>query len=523
MGRFLPEMVDYFAFGDQEGRQRFERFENQANGLIAEIFNIIVEYPDSLSQVRELCVCLQQTHMYDKLADKLAQDVQNRLLVPGATTSTILAQFVGIIQVLEHIDQTGIILKRVGTMVRQYLRKRTDSTRCIINYLLSESGIHLLQQGRTEMIAGEEDGEEVEPEPDDESDDIEANPESWMPDAKNPDPTNLAIPFGVGRKTDTFMELVGVYGTLEPFVTEYCSLLSENLIAAKQPNIDLETRNLELLKLRFGEAALHNCEVMLRDVVDSRRVTMAIHSEHNRSGAAGLDSLSVMTPLIVSHTCWPEMAEVSFKPPNRMQALLDDYQAHFQRNKANRRLEWQLGLGTIDLELSFARTPAPVKFKVSPAQASVILLFGDHDTLTSSEIEEQLEMERADVWSALNYWVTLGVLEPKGSKEAFGVAEVYEASAEDGVGEMLNDAMDTDQAFKQDKTENDADQVHQRFVMGMLMNLSALPLSRIHNMLKMFVMEAPYDKTPEELHEMLRRMVRDGLLEENSGKFSRKT
>eukprot|EP00300_Choanocystis_sp_HF-7_P014514 c18717_g1_i1.p1 GENE.c18717_g1_i1~~c18717_g1_i1.p1 ORF type:complete len:374 (+),score=98.96 c18717_g1_i1:52-1173(+) len=373
------------------------------------------------------------------------------------------------------------------------------------------------------MIAGEEDGEEVEPEPDDESDDIEANPESWMPDAKNPDPTNLAIPFGVGRKTDTFMELVGVYGTLEPFVTEYCSLLSENLIAAKQPNIDLETRNLELLKLRFGEAALHNCEVMLRDVVDSRRVTMAIHSEHNRSGAAGLDSLSVMTPLIVSHTCWPEMAEVSFKPPNRMQALLDDYQAHFQRNKANRRLEWQLGLGTIDLELSFARTPAPVKFKVSPAQASVILLFGDHDTLTSSEIEEQLEMERADVWSALNYWVTLGVLEPKGSKEAFGVAEVYEASAEDGVGEMLNDAMDTDQAFKQDKTENDADQVHQRFVMGMLMNLSALPLSRIHNMLKMFVMEAPYDKTPEELHEMLRRMVRDGLLEENSGKFSRKT
>jgi len=35
---------------------------------------------------------------------------------------------------------------------------------------------------------------------------------------------------------------------------------------------------MELLKLRFGETSLHLCEVMLKDIVDSKRVDNVIHS-----------------------------------------------------------------------------------------------------------------------------------------------------------------------------------------------------------------------------------------------------
>eukprot|EP00955_Chlamydomonas_euryale_P098091 365123-Chlamydomonas_euryale.AAC.31 len=35
----------------------------------------------------------------------------------------------------------------------------------------------------------------------------------------------------------------------------------------------------ELLKLRFGEAPLHACEVMLKDVADSKRANASIHTE----------------------------------------------------------------------------------------------------------------------------------------------------------------------------------------------------------------------------------------------------
>jgi len=34
-----------------------------------------------------------------------------------------------------------------------------------------------------------------------------------------------------------------------------------------------ELKNLELIKIRFGEASLHACDVMLRDIADSDRIT----------------------------------------------------------------------------------------------------------------------------------------------------------------------------------------------------------------------------------------------------------
>ncbi len=42
---------------------------------------------------------------------------------------------------------------------------------------------------------------------------------------------------------------------------------------------DLQVRNVELLKLRFGEGNLHFCEVMIKDVADSRRINGLITME----------------------------------------------------------------------------------------------------------------------------------------------------------------------------------------------------------------------------------------------------
>lgn len=42
----------------------------------------------------------------------------------------------------------------------------------------------------------------------------------------------------------------------------------------------LKRKNIEILKLRFGDAALQVCEVMLRDMSDSRRIDQHIQSRH---------------------------------------------------------------------------------------------------------------------------------------------------------------------------------------------------------------------------------------------------
>ena len=54
--------------------------------------------------------------------------------------------------------------------------------------------------------------------------------------------------------------------------------------------------------------------------------------------------------------------------------------------------------------------------------------------------------------------------------------------------------------------------VYEQFVMGMLSNLDVLPLERIHNLLKMFVTEPPYDKSAEQLAAFLARLVADEKL-----------
>ena len=43
--------------------------------------------------------------------------------------------------------------------------------------------------------------------------------------------------------------------------------------------IIVQRRNIEILKIRFGEAALQVCEVMLRDMTDSRRVDQYVQSQ----------------------------------------------------------------------------------------------------------------------------------------------------------------------------------------------------------------------------------------------------
>lgn len=43
--------------------------------------------------------------------------------------------------------------------------------------------------------------------------------------------------------------------------------------------------------------------------------------------------------------------------------------------------------------------------------------------------------------------------------------------------------------------------VYQQYVIGMLTNFDSLPLERIHNMLKMFVSDPPYDKSLQQARE----------------------
>jgi anaphase-promoting complex subunit 2 len=134
--------------------------------------------------------------------------------------------------------------------------------------------------------------------------------------------------------------LISIYGSKELFVSEYRLMLADKLLNNLDYNTDREVRNLELLKLRFGEASLHQCEIMIRwasmpslrlrqlgglkarllswiwcrDVDDSKRVNANIHSllrsnvemateERPATGERAIDAT------IVSQHFWPPLQE----------------------------------------------------------------------------------------------------------------------------------------------------------------------------------------------------------------------
>ena len=72
--------------------------------------------------------------------------------------------------------------------------------------------------------------------------------------------------------------MVNIYGSKDIFVNDYRSLLSNRLLAHCSYDTEKEIRYLELLKLRFGEVPLHQCEVMLKGIGDSRRVNSFLHT-----------------------------------------------------------------------------------------------------------------------------------------------------------------------------------------------------------------------------------------------------
>ena len=65
--------------------------------------------------------------------------------------------------------------------------------------------------------------------------------------------------------------------------------------------------------------------------------------------------------------------------------------------------------------------------------------------------------------------------------------------------------------------------VYEHFLMGMLTNHSGgLALERIHNMLKMYVSEPPYDKTAAQLEAFLGQLVADDKLAVNNDVYTKR-
>jgi len=500
-------------------RDRLHHFlcEMYGRARIHQLFNIIIEFPESEPALLDLAECLEHVNeLRAELVQSLRSALESRLLHPGVNTADVLTAYVSAIRALRVLDTSGVLLDAVCDPVRCYLRGRDDTVRCIVSSLTEDGGTSELAD---ELIRAQplllDDSHDSE-------DDVvnSGDWENWLPDPKD---ANLTSGSRTRRGADIISMLVNIYGSRELFVDEYRQLLADRLLTQLSFDTDRDVRHVELLKLRFGEAHLHACEVMLKDVTDSRRINARITEDKKSLVTSNADSIPIpVNALILSAQFWPQRLprdeESPLVLPECLRNARDDYTRAFELLKGNRTLNWKahLGLVSIDLELPNGRT---LSYNVSPAHATVIWHFEQRARWTITELAHEVQMPAHSLRRRVAFWQTQGLLREE-TTDTFVLVEDEPRGVGSGtIGSA--DAMAVDD--EEDASESAANIARERrdeelnviwsYVIGMLTNLESLPLDRIHTMIRMFAMHGPGSQISQsELRTFLEHKVKEQKL-----------
>ena len=163
-------------------------------------------------------------------------------------------------------------------------------------------------------------------------------------------PATPAKPAGVrGRRTgDVVGLLLGIFADREKYTNEYKAMLAQKVLLRLDYGTDQDKKIFQLLKLRFPDKLLHDCDVMLKDVADSRRIDSNIKILKNGAGA-----LERFDALIVSEQFWPQFQGEAAVSPPRIQRQMEAFAAGYRELRTPRSLHWRPQLGMVSLALHF--------------------------------------------------------------------------------------------------------------------------------------------------------------------------
>lgn len=520
-------------------RLEYFAYETLQDLRIAKLFEIIVDYPDSSPAIEDLKQCLEYTGQHSKLVDSFITALRYRLLTAGASTNDILHQYISTIKALRTIDPAGVFLEAVGEPIREYLRGRKDTIKCIVTMLTDGAGGNPSGPGSTgdslleELNRDEENQENFGLDDDVNTDDKQAwiNAQSWEPDPLEADPLKGSR---YRRKVDILGMIVGIIGSKDQLINEYRVMLAEKLLNKSDYDIDSEIRTLELLKIHFGESSMQKCEIMLNDLIDSKRTNTNIKATIKRQPQPAADlwehemSLDNINATIISTNFWPPIQDEALNVPGPVDQLLSDYAKRFHEVKTPRKLLWKKNLGNVKLELEFE--DRVLQFMVTPLHASIIMQFQDKTSWTSKNLASAVGVPVDVLNRRINFWISKGILtesvEADSSDHKFTLVEALVDSGKTGANvgsceELLGVDEDGERsvASVEDQLHKEMT-VYEKFITGMLTNFGSMALDRIHNTLKMFCIGDPsYDKSLQQLQSFLSGLVAEEKLELKEGMY----
>ncbi|KAF9349399.1 Anaphase-promoting complex subunit 2 [Mortierella sp. NVP85] len=350
---------------------------------IKEFFDIVVECPDSEPAVLDLQECIEWTGQREQLQNAFLATIDKRLMHPGAETTDIVEFYISTIKYLRVLDPSGVMLEHASGVIGKYLRTREDTMRAIVSCIVDDSNDLL-----TNIVEGAHANAEM--------DDEGTDDEMWVPEPKNAGPD---LSSAKRRMADIISVLANIYRTNDRFMEEFQAILADRLLKATDFNIDREVRQLELLKLRFKEEELHNCEVMLADMTESKRVNANVYSLHPDIPVSAT---------IASRCFWPQLENETLELPGLYSRMLESYTEAFHELKPAQQLTLFPALGMVELEIELEdRT---LHLNVEPIHASIIHLFEEQETWTLSDLAQELRVTEEALEEKMEFWIQEGVI-----------------------------------------------------------------------------------------------------------------
>lgn len=420
------------------------------------LFDYVKVWPESKGALLDIKEHIMTATTLEKvsLCAAFIRQVQQRILHAGATTVEVLSVYVNVIHAFKLLDARGVLLDKVASPLRSYLRARDDTVSVIAASFLAD----IDPEGN---LVAESDGKVC-------ADIAKAAQTSSLEDTRDdrglnwddmnwiPDPIDAGSNHKYNKSEDILSYILGLFDQ-DDFIKEMTNVLAQHLLQATDPEFAKETRLVELFKSRFDPSKLQAAEVMLKDMRDSvmlekrilprrtcatptptpRDIQAAIPGEGitlpmlyrqfegrmkhaqfiavvklvaNRRNdlyfpkrghlpsptdtspaQQGTDSAESMSFRILSSFFWPQLRSNKFAIPDKLTATLNHTGEMFSRYSGQRRLEWQDALGRMSVTLELEDRTI-TEPDIPAWRASVINAFASDESDTGlSFTAEQLQ------------------------------------------------------------------------------------------------------------------------------------
>ena len=472
-----------------------------------DLFDFIVGWPFSLGAILDIRDCIFNSAARTKLIYAFDEQLHQRLLHAGATTTNILNVYIYTIRAFAQLDPKGALINRAVRPIQHYLKSRSDTAEIIVSSMLADLDLENASH-TSDSISVEITKEMQKPIANLEERDLDLNWDdmSWVPD-----PIDAGPEFQRTKVEDIFGHVFRLFER-DTFIDVLKSILGEHLLRS-QENSDFlkEIKLLELFKLRLGEEKLQACEVMLHDLENSRRTNLSVHqSEAYKANANPERDTAETTAQILSSFFWPTLKDSTLKMPQPMKEIQDRYARGFESSKGSQsELEWMNALGQVQIELELK--DRVISETVEPLYAAVISFFDEdrHEGRQSaSVIADEMEITVEDVIKALNFWIAKGVI--RSAPNDPSLFEVIEDEFPMAEGEASAGVEISSNAQNAMLIAPNAE-VYANYIISMLTANGNLPITRIAMMLKM-TMPGGFPFSKDDLVGFLDALVKAGKL-----------